>query len=157
RHLMQHSPLLFLIAGTQKLRELTGKYWSVFFNLALPIDIGTLKETDARRLIEEPVRQWYAVGALAQEGIVRMSGCHPYFTQLICHELVKVRNEARVNQVVLGHVREAIERALATGSDNIGYPWTDEDCSPDERLVLAVLAPGPSAAAAGAPLAPDQV
>jgi tetratricopeptide (TPR) repeat protein/CHAT domain-containing protein len=154
RHLMQHTSLLFLIAGTQKLRELTGKYWSVFFNLAVPIDIGALKAGDARRLITEPVRQWYAVNSSAQNEIIGVSGCHPYFTQLVCRELVGVRNESHLNQMSRSHVREAVERALATGADNIGYPWTDEDCTADERLVLAVLA---QQGEEGAPLSADQV
>jgi serine/threonine protein kinase len=139
RHLMQHSPLLFLIAGTQKLRELTGGYWSVFFNLAVPIDIGTLKEAEARWLITEPVRRWYTVELPAIQEIVRVAGCHPYFTQLVCKQLLEVRNECRVNRVTLAHASEAIDRALQSGDEQIGYPWTEEDCSPAERLVLAAL------------------
>jgi hypothetical protein len=139
RHLMQHSPLLFLIAGTQKLRDLTGGYWSVFFNLAVLIDIGTLKEAEARWLITEPVQRWYAVEPPAIQEIVRVAGCHPYFTQLVCKQLLEVRNECRVNRVALSHVSEAIDRALQCGDEQIGYPWTEEDCSPPERLVLAAL------------------
>jgi hypothetical protein len=136
---MQHSPLLFLIAGTNKLRELTGGYWSVLFNLCAMIDIGPLREADARWLINEPVRSWYAVGQLAQDEIVRATGCHPYFLQLVCKKLLELRNESGLNQMTLGHVREAIDRALQTGAENIGFPWRDE-CGPEQRLVLAALA-----------------
>jgi hypothetical protein len=142
RHLMQHTRLLFLIAGTQKLRELTGGYWSVFFNLGVPIDIGTLKESDTRRLITEPVQQWYTIERPAQEAIIRAAGCHPYFTQLVCKKLLEVRNEAGVNVVTAEHVGEAVDRALQTGEDQIGYPWTEQDCSAGERLVLSALARG---------------
>src|SRR5262249_22929774 len=89
--------------------------------------------------INEPVRPWYAVGQLAQDEIVRVTGCHPYFTQLVCKKLLEVRNEAGVNRVGLNHVQEAIDRALHTGAENIGFPWKDE-CRPEQRLVLAVLA-----------------
>jgi hypothetical protein len=132
-------------------------YWSVFFNLCVPIDIGPLKEADARRLITEPVQPWYGVGRRAQDEIIRAAGCHPYFTQLVCKKLLEVRNESGLNQVAFAHVREALDRALQTGEENIGYPWTDEDCGPGERLVLAVLAregaagrPVPLAAVRGA-------
>jgi CHAT domain-containing protein/tetratricopeptide (TPR) repeat protein len=140
RHLMQHTSLLFLIAGTQKLRELTGHYWSVFFNLGLPLDIGTLKEADTRQLITEPVQSWYLLGRAAQDEIIRVAGCHPYFTQLVCKKLLEVRNESGVNVVTVHHVREAVDRALQIGEDQIGYPWTEPDCGPDERLVLSLLA-----------------
>jgi hypothetical protein len=140
RHLMQHSPLLFLIAGTQKLRELTGGYWSVFFNLALPIDIGVLKREDAERLITEPVSRWYRIEPEGVAEIIRAAGCHPYFTQLVCRTLLEVRNEHRLRLLTFEHVLDALDRALKSGGEQIGYPWTEEDCSSDERLVLAVLA-----------------
>jgi hypothetical protein len=149
RHLMQHTPLLFLVAGTHRLRELTGRYWSVFFNLALFVDIGRLTQADTRWLITQPVRLWYTINSVAQDEIIRLTGCHPYFTQLVCHELVKVRNALRLPQLALAQVREAVQRALKTGTENIGYPWTDEGCGPDERLVLATLARD---AADGSPL-----
>jgi hypothetical protein len=140
RHLMQHSPVLvFLIAGTHRLRELTGGYWSVLFNLCTLLDIGPLRDDDALWLINEPVRPWYAVGPHAQEEIIRATGCHPYFIQLVCKKLLEVRNESGLNQMALGHAREAIDRALHTGAENVGYPWRDE-CSPEQRLVLVTLA-----------------
>ncbi|MFC1597014.1 Hsp70 family protein [Planctomycetota bacterium] len=150
RHLMQHSRLLFLIAGTQKLRELTGGYWSVFFNLALPVDIGTLQEAEARWLITEPVRRWYVIEPPAVDEIVQIAGCHPYFTQLVCKTLTDVRNERRLEVVNLQAVSEAVNRALQSGDEQIGYPWTEPDCTPEERVVLAVLA-GETAASTSIP------
>jgi CHAT domain-containing protein/tetratricopeptide (TPR) repeat protein len=141
RHLMQHTPVLFLIAGTYKLREFTGGYWSVFFNLAVPIDIGALHESDARGLINEPVRLGlYDIDSSAVSEIIRVAGCHPYFTQLVCHELVAVRNRYKLPVVFPTYVAEAVEATLGTGDENIGFPWTEPDCSANERLVLAVLA-----------------
>jgi CHAT domain-containing protein len=140
RHLMQHSPLLFLIAGSQRLRELTGGQWSVFFNLAEVIDIGPLTDQEARRLITEPVQPWFHVGKLLQDELIRVSGCYPYYTQLVCSRLVEVRNERRVTQVKVAHVREAIERALSAGEEQIAYAWTHEVSGPADRLVLAQLA-----------------
>src|SRR5262249_24258130 len=84
RHLMQHASVLFLIAGTYKLLELTGEYYSVFFNLTVPITIGKLPEKDTRELITEPVKSWYTIESVAVDEIVRVGGCHPYFTQLLC-------------------------------------------------------------------------
>ena len=139
RNLMQYSSLLFLIAGTHKLREFTGGYWSVLFNLAIPVDIGVLTEEDTRWLINEPVRSSYSVESSAVNEIVRIAGCHPYFTQLICKELVDVRNEFKLNKITVAHVNRAVTRALQSGDENVGFPWTDPDCSAEERLVLAVL------------------
>lgn len=140
RHLMQHTRVLFLIAGTYKLIELTGDYYSVFFNLTVPIIIGKLPENDTRELITEPVKPWYEIESSAVDEIVRIAGRHPYFTQLVCKKLHEVRNESGLNLMTLTYVEEAIKRALESGEENIGYPWTETDCTTDERLLLAVMA-----------------
>lgn len=139
RNLMQHSPLLFLVAGTERLAEFTASYWTVFFNLTVPVPIGVLKESDARWLITHPVSRWYELAPDAVDHIITLTGCHPYFVQLVCNTLVDVRNDHRVNTVTLEHVDEAVMRALGSGGDNIGYPWTS-DRRADERLVLSALA-----------------
>lgn len=140
RHLMQHASVLFLIAGTYKLLELTGEYYSVFFNLTVPITIGKLPEKDTRELITEPVKSWYTIESRAIDEIVRVAGSHPYFTQLVCKTLLDVRNESGLNEMTLTYVEEAVKRSLESGEQNIGYPWTETDCSPEERLVLAIMA-----------------
>src|SRR5262249_52378564 len=132
--------------------ELTGDSWSVFFNLAVFIDLDTLKEPEARGLVVEPVRDWYRVDPPAVDEVVRATGCHPYFTQMVCAKLVEVRNESRLNVMTVAHAREAVAGALRDEGGHIGYAWTEEACTADERLVLAVLAratteEGPVAAA----------
>jgi molecular chaperone DnaK len=154
RHLMQHSPFLFLIAGTHRIRELTGDSWSVFFNLAVYIDIGKLKDAECRWLITEPVRPWYRVEQQAVDELVRLAGCHPYFTQMVCAKLVDVRNESEANTVTLAHTREAVSRLMLSEEEQISYPWTEADCSADERLVMAALA---SEAAVGQPVLPQAI
>jgi hypothetical protein len=64
----------------------------------------------------------------------------PYFTQLVCHELVAVRNRYKLQVVYPTYVQEAVEATLGTGDEQIGFPWTEPDCFAEERLVLAVLA-----------------
>jgi len=141
RYLMQSKPaLLFLLAGTQKLREFTGGYWSVFFNLTVPIDISTLEERDARRLITEPMRQFYQFETEAVNQLVDITGCHPYFIQVLCDQLVQVRNRYSLTVVAPTYVEEAVLGALQSVGENIGYPWSEADCTEQERLVLGILA-----------------
>lgn len=141
RYLMQSKPaLLFLLAGTQKLREFTGGYWSVFFNLTVPIDISTLEERDARRLITEPMRQFYQFETEAVNQLVNITGCHPYFVQVLCDQLVQVRNRYSLTVIAPTYVEEAVLGALQSVGENIGYPWSEADCTEQERLVLGILA-----------------
>jgi len=140
RHLMQHTPLLFLVAGSCKLQELTEGPWSAFFNLAVFVDISTLKEKDARALITDPARSRYHVEEPAVAEVVRVAGCHPYFTQLVCMELCAIHNDTRKSVLTLPDVHEAAERALQSGVEQVSAPWKEPDCKAEERLILSVLA-----------------
>ncbi len=59
---------------------------------------------------------------------------------MICMKLLEVRNEAKLNTMTVAHVHEAVNRTLRSGEENIGYPWTERDCTSNERLVLSVVA-----------------
>ena len=84
---------------------------------------------------------WYRIDSEAVGQIIRVAGCHPYFTQLVCRTLLDVlSNEKRLRVMTLSHVLDAIDRSLLSGDEQIGYPWTEDDCGTDERLVLSVLA-----------------
>jgi len=75
--------------------------------------LGTLPETLARRLIEEPPAMFgvhYTPRAVV--ALLDATGCHPYLLQLLCAELIKIRNEARRNELTHHDVREAVNRVV---------------------------------------------
>src|SRR5207237_1959675 len=59
---------------------------------------------------------------------------------LVCKKLLEVRNESRLSFLTMTHIEEAFNRALQSGDEQIGYPWTEKDCGDDERLILSVMA-----------------
>jgi hypothetical protein len=119
RHLIQHEErLAFIFAGTHKVEELTGEYWSVLFNIALHKRIGFLKREETVRLITEPVKPYgMAYDELAIDEMLCMTGCHPYFTQLLCNILV---NQCKILFPNLMSQR----RVSKPKSETAGYePW----------------------------------
>jgi hypothetical protein len=170
RHLMQHSEnLTFLFAGTHRLEDLTADYWSILFNIALYRRVGTLDPTAARRLIIEPVQGYGLVyDDLAVDKMLRATGGHPYFLQLLCHALVNLHNRERRNYLTIEDVNRMLAEIVGLGEAHLAFLWGGS--SPEEQAVLLGLArllsagePGSRGAVAGLlaehglPLNPVQV
>jgi hypothetical protein len=140
RHLIQHGEqLAFIFAGTHRIEEMIGDYWSVLFNASIYRRIGFLEEDAARRLITEPVRQeGMLYDDLAVQEIVRLTAGHPYFTQLLCQVLVNRCNDDERNYVTIQSVREGLDELLELGRTHLTYVWNTSD--EETRLCLAALA-----------------
>lgn len=140
RHLIQHEEqLAFIFAGTHKIEEFIGSYWSVLFNIAKYKKVGFLNREETTHLITEPVRPSGMVyDDLAIDEIMRLTACHPYFTQLLCNILVNRCNEAHRSYVTVQDVRDAVEELLETGRAHLTFLW--QTSNREAMLTLAALA-----------------
>jgi hypothetical protein len=138
RNLMQHEePLDFVFAGTHKLEELGAEYWSILFNIASYKKITFLSHDDAQRLITEPVQANLEYDPLAVERIIGVTGGHPYFTQVVCHELVSYHNETERTYLTANDIEAALDRIVERGEAHFKFIWAES--SSNERLVLLTL------------------
>jgi hypothetical protein len=140
RHLMQHSRnMTFLFAGTHRLEDLSADYWSILFNIALYRRVSTLDPAAARRLIIEPVQGYGVVyDDLAVEKMLRVTGGHPYFLQLLCHALVNLHNRERRNYLTIEDVNRTLAEIVGLGEAHLAFLWGGS--SPEEQAVLLALA-----------------
>jgi len=140
RHLMQHGEqLAFIFAGTHKIENMIGDYWSVLFNVATYRRVGFLDRDSAIRLITEPVWPYgMRYDDLAVEEILCLTAGHPYFTQLLCNILVNQCNDDERNYVTIQNVRRALDELLEAGQAHLTYIWQTSDR--EAHLCLAVLA-----------------
>jgi hypothetical protein len=139
RALIQHQDwLAFVFAGTHQLEALFSKYWSVFFNMAQQKTIGFLSQEEARGLITEPVRGRRVYDDLAVEEVLRATGGHPYFLQVMCDRLMNLCSTERRSYVTIRDVRDVSEEVLATGRAHLTFVWDESDQA--EQDVLAGLA-----------------
>lgn len=139
RNLMQHEPRVdFVFSGTHKLEELGAEYWSILFNIAAYKRITFLAPEHVQRLIVEPVAPYgLEYDPLALQRIVQVTAGHPYFTQVVCHELVAYHNETQRNYLTTACVDKALEQILERGEAHFKYIWTG--ATPDEQRVLLAL------------------
>jgi hypothetical protein len=136
RNLMQHEQRLdFVFSGTHKLEDLGAEYWSVLFNIAAYKPITFLSPAEVRRLVIEPVAAYnIEYDALAVERIIQMTAGHPYFTQLILHEMIVYHNETERNYLTVVDVDEVLERIVKRGEAHFKYIWAESTGAEREAL-----------------------
>ncbi|HLO86741.1 MAG TPA: ATP-binding protein [Nostocaceae cyanobacterium] len=116
RHLIQHRPKFkLLLAGSHTIEEY--QRWASYLINVQVVHISYLKEQEARQLIEAPVQDFtlrYEPEAVTR--VLQFTRCHPFLVQLLCGEIITLKNEqdpsirrlARLADVEAG-VREALK------------------------------------------------
>jgi hypothetical protein len=139
RNLMQHEEkLVFIFAGLHRLEEMMQDYWGVLFNIAMYWKISLLEESEARKLIIQPVEGYNLFyDDLAIEKIIRATACHPYFVQLLCRFLVNRHNTEERNYITVQDVNEELVNVVEKAKPHFNYIWTLS--SLHERILLAIL------------------
>lgn len=119
RHLIQHRPRFkVLLSGSHTLEEF--QRWSSYLINVQVIHIGYLHEDEARQLVEAPVRDFaLRYKPEASQRVLDLTGGHPFLVQLLCAEVVALKNEQSPRQrrlATLADVETAVPEALAHGS-----------------------------------------
>ncbi|MBK9051431.1 MAG: ATP-binding protein [Chloroflexi bacterium] len=119
RHLIQHRPRFkVLLAGSHTLE--TFQEWASYLINVQVVRIGYLHEAEALQLVERPVQDFaLRYDAAATRRVLHLTKGHPFLVQLLCAEIVALKNEQapavrRLAQVA--DVNAAAPQALAHGS-----------------------------------------
>lgn len=119
RHLGQHRPRWKILLASSHSAEELNRWSSYLINVQI-VQVGYLREAEARQLIEQPVP-----GALlryepaATDQILRLTHGHPFLVQLLCAEIVVLKNEqepAARRLATPADVATAVPAALSHGS-----------------------------------------
>jgi hypothetical protein len=119
RHLIQHRPRFkVLLAGSHTLDEL--QRWASYLINVQVVHISYLKEDKARQLIERPVKDFaLRYESDANQRVLDLTRGHPFLVQLLCAEIVALKNEqdpAIRRLARLADVEAAVPEALSHGS-----------------------------------------
>ncbi|HEX5688925.1 MAG TPA: AAA family ATPase, partial [Roseiflexaceae bacterium] len=118
RNLIQHRPRFkVLLAGSHTLEEF--RHWASYLINLQVVKISYLNEHDTIDLIERPVPAFpLRYDPAACRRILDLTRGHPHLVQLLCYEIVELKNQQSLDDrllVTLGDVEAAIPLALATG------------------------------------------
>ena len=118
RHLVQHRPRFkVLLAGSHTLEEF--RHWATYLINMQIIKISYLQAEDTIALIERPIEHFpLCYEPAASQLIARLTRGHPHLVQLLCYEVVELKNRRAVDQrrlVTPADVEDAVALALQTG------------------------------------------
>ena len=132
-----HPRLSFIFTGSRHLEQRNPRYWQILIGKSLYRKISFLSERDTLRLIREPVRGMVDYPRGIPERIYRLTAGQPFYTQVVCQNLVDRLNEEERRRVY----QEDLEYVVMELSDNplpqMLYFW--DGLKGDERVVLSLL------------------
>lgn len=138
RHLIQHRPRFkVLLAGSHSLEEF--QRWASYLINVQVVHLSYLTETEARQLIEHPIKEFtlrYEPDAVQR--VLNLTRCHPCLVQLLCSEIVALKNEQDPSVrrlATVADVEAAVPEALNTGS----FFFADIQNNQIDALGLAIL------------------
>jgi hypothetical protein len=124
RHVIQHRPRFkVMLAGSHPLEEF--QRWASYLINVQVIKIGYLAKEEARQLIEHPVENFALhYQSDACQRVLALTRGHPALVQLLCYEIVTLKNEHPPGGTMEGvrglarleDVERAVSRALESGS-----------------------------------------
>ncbi|HQF70152.1 MAG TPA: ATP-binding protein [Promineifilum sp.] len=119
RHLIQHRPRFkVLLAGSHPLHDF--QRWAGYFINTQVVHLDYLREDEARQLVEQPVKGFTLMYApAASRRVLELTRGHPFLLQLLCGEVVSLKNEQdpdRRRFALVEDVEAAAHSALEVGS-----------------------------------------
>jgi len=138
RHLIQHRPRFkVLLAGSHTIEEF--QRWATYLINVQVVHISYLKQPEARQLIEQPVKDFtLRYESDAVQRVLQLTRCHPFLIQLLCGEIVVLKNEqdSSIRRLAtLADVEAAVPEALGTGS----FVFADIQNNQADATGLAIL------------------
>jgi len=129
--------LALIFTGSRRLEERDRKYWRELLRRSLFRKVGFLSENDTARLITEPVEGRVVYGRGVLDVIYRLTAGQPFYTQVICQNVVDYMNEHRQNWVTVADLGRVITDIVDNPLPQMIYAW--DALSDDEKLALSLL------------------
>ncbi|MDI6781202.1 MAG: two-component regulator propeller domain-containing protein [bacterium] len=138
RSLVQHNKRLsVLFSDIHRIEELNLNHWSPLFDGMSSYQVGLLDIEDAMRLISQPVADYFQYDPLAIEKIVKTTAGHPYFVQLLCHEVVNYRNKTKRNYITRADINCVVNAVIEDNVSLMDIIW--KELSLDNQIFLSMM------------------
>ena len=139
RYLLQSYPdFTAIIAGSHRLHELSGGYWSPLFGLGVKKDISSLSQEASQELITQPVAGRIRFTDEARDEIVSLCARHAYLIQGFCSQIFNCV-ERTDDRVVTSQVVKEIADEIVVNHPFFGGLWDDAE-SERRRLLMLICA-----------------
>jgi hypothetical protein len=130
--------LSFVFTGSRRLEERDRRYWREILRRSFFRKVSFLSPNDAQRLVTEPVDGRVVYGRTVVDRIVRLTAGQPFYTQVVCQNVVDFLNEHEQNALGSRDLDRVVAEIVDHPLPQMIYSW--EALSPDEKVVLSLLA-----------------
>jgi AAA+ ATPase superfamily predicted ATPase len=128
----------FIFTGSRNLEERSTFHWRLMMGKSLYRKISYLTKADTERLIRNPVQGLVDYDAAAVSMIYRLTSGQPFYTQVICQNLVDHLNELRRRTVGSKDVLTIVDAIVDNPLPQMIYFW--DSLPVDEKIALSLLA-----------------
>jgi len=137
--LVEHKAGLFLIfAGNYRVQDRDNKFWQPLLQRCDYRNISYLTSNDTRRLIQEPVRGKVVYLGPAIRSIMRLTAGQPFYTQLICRNIVEMLNAEKRNFFYEEDLNTVIREIIDNPPPQLIYFWAG--LKSKEKVTLSAIA-----------------
>jgi AAA+ ATPase superfamily predicted ATPase len=127
-----------LFTGSTNLEDRKVSYWKSLLGKSIYRKISYLSRNDTRRLITEPLKGYIDYPEEILESICRLTGGQPFYTQVICQNLVDLLLEEARNSPGARDLEAVIKDIIDNPLPQMIYSWNS--LSEGNKLVLSTLA-----------------
>lgn len=127
----------FLFTGSKKLDERKAPYWNILFAKSLYRNVSFLSKNDTVRLITDPIKEYVSYDEEVINRIYRLTAGQPFYTQVVCQNIVDHLNETQKNFVDSGDLDEIVQGILENPLPQMIYFWNS--LSNEKKLILSLL------------------
>jgi len=137
--IVEHKDGLFLIfAGNHRLKDRDKKYWEPLLQRCDYRNISYLTANDTRRLIQEPVHGKVFYLGSAIRSIMRLTAGQPFYTQLICRNIVEMLNAEKRNYFYEEDISSVVREIIDNPPPQMIYFWAG--LGNREKITLSAIA-----------------
>jgi AAA+ ATPase superfamily predicted ATPase len=128
----------FIFTGSRNLEERSTFHWRLMMGKSLYRKISYLTPHDTERLIRHPVQGLVDYDPAAVSSICRLTSGQPFYTQVICQNLIDYLNEVRRRTVGPKDVLAIVDGIVDNPLPQMIYFW--DSLPAEEKVALSLLA-----------------
>jgi len=137
--LLESEQVSFVFTGSKKLESHNAELWgSELLQKATSRKISFLTRDDTTRLVTQPLENKVTFAPEVLEQIYALTAGQPFYTQLICQNLVYHLNEIKKYSVAPADLEKVVEGILENPPPQLIFNWGEH--SAEHKLTLALLA-----------------
>jgi HAMP domain-containing protein len=113
--------------------------WAAIGPKIISRKIGLLSHNEALKLVTEPLMGYVVFDPIVPERVLRLTGGHPFYTQVMCQLLVDQLNYKQESIAGLPQLNETIKLCLNNPPPPLAYVWSTT-FTPMQQAACAALA-----------------